>query len=195
MPRGRGNRERLLEAGRELFASRSYHATGVQQITDAAGVPKGSFYNYFRSKDDFGIEVLRRYCGNRADEMEALLVAAEGEPLERLRHLFERTIDAQRESEFAHGCLAGNLAQEVGASDPGFREALETYFRSVQSQIAEVLFEAQQAGALSPAVDPGELAGFLYHAWQGALVRMKASRTDRPLRQFQEMAFEHLLRA
>ncbi len=56
-----------------------------------------------------------------------------------------------------------------------------------------MLFEAQQAGDLDARHDPAELAGFLYHAWQGALLRMKATRTDRPLQQFRQVAFGVLL--
>lgn len=195
MPRS-DNRSKLLAAGRELLeAGGSHQATGVQQITDRAGVPKGSFYNYFASKDRFGVEVLTLYAREQQEQFEQALVAADGPPLARLGRLFERLIEGEREAGFGRGCLAGNLGQEMAATAPEFREVLEEHFRRLQAVLAELLFEAQQTGDLEAGRDPAELAGFLLHAWQGALLRMKATRTDRPLQQFRQVAFGVLLKS
>lgn len=192
MPRP-SNRETLLERGTELLADAGFTATGVQEITDAGGVPKGSFYNYFRSKDEFGIEVLRRYAQERFRQLEAALVDADGTPIERLQGLFDQMIDASREGGYARGCLAGNLCQELAGQNPVFREEIDAFFRQTQRYITEVLFEAQQAGELTPDEDPDELAAFLYNSWQGALLRMKATGSDRPLQQFRRIVFDRLL--
>lgn len=193
MPRP-SNRDHLVQVGQELLHGAAFAATGVQQITDAGGVPKGSFYNYFRSKDEFGIEVLRRYARELGEQVEGILVDGEGTPLQRLRALFDRFIEQAREGGYRRGCLAGNLAQELAASSPAFREELEQALRQIQRQLTELLFEAQQAGELDASEDPDELAGFLYNAWQGALLRMKAAGSDRPLLQFKAVAFGRLLR-
>lgn len=193
MPRP-SNRDHLLRTGQELLHGAAFAATGVQQITDAGGVPKGSFYNYFRSKDEFGIEVLRRYAQELVGQMEAVLVDGDGTPLQRLEGLFDRFIEQARDGGYRRGCLAGSLAQELGASNAAFREELEQVLRQAQRQLTEVLFEAQQAGELDAAEDPDELAGFLYNAWQGALLRMKASGSDRPLQQFKTLALRRVLR-
>lgn len=193
MPRP-SNRASLLRTGGELLASGSFNATGVQQITDAAGVPKGSFYNYFSSKEAFGIAVVRHYVEASVELLEAILIDEGGTPLERLQQLFARWLEREREERFARGCLAARLCQELAETHPDLREAAEAYFRQVQRILAEVLFEAQQAGELSPELDPDELAGFLYNSWQGALLRMKAARSDRPLQQFRDTAFRLLLR-
>ncbi|NET33869.1 MAG: TetR/AcrR family transcriptional regulator, partial [Cyanothece sp. SIO1E1] len=54
-------REKLLEQGLQLFISQGYHGTGIKEVVDQVRVPKGSFYNYFESKDHFGAEVIRHY--------------------------------------------------------------------------------------------------------------------------------------
>lgn len=192
MPRP-SNRDHLLETGQELLHRAAFATTGVQQITDAGGVPKGSFYNYFRSKDEFGIEVLRRYVQGYGEGLEALLVDGDGTPLQRLATLFDRLIEQQREGAYRRGCLAGNLAQELAGVDEAFRDELELSLRQIQRQFTELLFEAQQAGELDAAEDPDELAAFLYHAWQGSLLRMKTSGSDRPLQQFKSVVFRRLL--
>ena len=192
MPRP-SNRETLLERGQKLLSGAGFTATGVQEITDAGGVPKGSFYNYFRSKDDFGIEVLRRYAQEYFRQFEAALVDGEGTPVARLQVLFDEMIDDAREGGYSRGCLAGNLCQELAGSNPTFRDEIDGLFRQAQRYITEVLFEAQQAGELSADEDPDELAAFVYNSWQGALLRMKATGSDRPLQQFRKVVFDRLL--
>lgn len=184
----RPNRDALLDAGLEVLEASGFHATGVQQLADAAGVPKGSFYNYFASKDAFGVEILRRYGDAYLAQVEAALVHAQGTPRQRLVGLFDGWIERARERRYARGCLAGNLCQELADTHPEMREVAESLFRAAQRALAEVIFEAQQAGEAQAELDPDEIAGFLYNAWQGALLRAKATRSDRPLQQFREVA-------
>jgi len=61
MPGTRQNKEirkKLLEAGVSIFIDQGYHGTGIQEVVDKAGIPKGSFYNYFKSKEDFGSKTI-----------------------------------------------------------------------------------------------------------------------------------------
>ena len=53
----------LIESGLKLFSERGYHGTGIKEIVDSQGVPKGSFYNYFESKEDFIAEIVKHYEG------------------------------------------------------------------------------------------------------------------------------------
>ena len=192
MPRA-SNRGTLVEQGTELLRAGGFAATGVQDITRASGVPKGSFYNYFASKDEFGVVVLRRYIDDYCADLDAMLIEAEGAPLERLERLFDSFIDVARASGFKQGCLAGRLCQELADDNPEFRVELDRGFDRVQEYFTQLLFEAQQAGDLSASEDPAEIAAFLYNAWQGALLRMKATADDRPLQQFKRVVFGRIL--
>lgn len=191
---GRGqNRDRLLAEGMRLLRDGGFQATGVQEITAACGVPKGSFYNYFRSKTDFGVEVLEAYADESGRTLEDALTDDGRPPLERLRGLYEGWTAGMAECGFRGGCLVGNLTQEMADHDDAFREALETIHRANQDRIAAVLRQADARGELDPAHDPEALAEFLMNAWQGALLRMKSAGSDRPLREFVRQMFDRWL--
>ena len=83
------NREKILEAGFRLFYERGFEATGIQEITMASGVPKGSFYNYFSSKTDFASGVLQLYGERQSEHLRHNLIEGDGSPLGRLKSLFE----------------------------------------------------------------------------------------------------------
>lgn len=182
MPKGKGNRERLLRAGLSLLHEQGYHATGVQQIADLAGVPKGSFYNHFGSKLELARAALNLYADEECEQLEQALLDASGRPVERLARLLNVQVETARRRRFASGCLLGNLCQELAGFDNGLRSDLEQAMRRVQGRYAEVLFEAQQAGELGEGAEADALAAFLYNAWQGALMRCKATRSDAPAR-------------
>lgn len=192
MARG-SNRERLVEEGVRLLRDGGFRSTGVQEITAACGVPKGSFYNYFESKTAFGVEVLARYAEEHRRVMDAALADDGRPPLERLRALYEGWIDAMCGCAFRGGCLAGNLTQEMADRDDAFREALEAIHREGQDRIATVLAEARRSGDLAAEHDPDALAEFLVNAWHGALLRMKSAGSERPLRTFVRQTFDRWL--
>lgn len=193
-PRGK-NRERLLESGLELLSHRGYAATGVQEIADASGVPKGSFYNYFDSKEEFAIEVLRRYQELTCRALHEILGDGSKPPLARLGVLFARLSADFAGADFAGGCLAARLSQELAGETPVFREPLAWVFDCMQGAIAGVLREARERGDLAPGDDPDALAEFLLNAWQGAAMRAKAAGCRRPLDVFTRVALGRLLGA
>lgn len=191
MKRGR-HREDLLDQGLRLFAGKGYSATGVQDITDAAGVPKGSFYNYFQSKEDFAIAVLERYRTEAQDFMSSKL-SGDGPPLTRLRIFFEEGRQKVEAEGFSGGCLAGRLAQELAGEQPGFRPMLDRVFDCMQGRVAGLLREAAERGEIRPEENPDELASFLLSSWQGAMTRAKAAGTSDALRIFEALVFGRLL--
>jgi len=194
MARRGQNRDRLLEQGLELFAKQGFHATGVQEIADTSGVPKGSFYNYFDSKEQFAVEVLSRYQDLQCQELGALLERGPGSPLERLRTLFERWVGGMCDSQFSGSCLAGRLAQELAGEVPEVRPALDRVFNCMRGYISRCLREARDAGELTNGQSEEDLAEFILNAWQGAMQRSKAAGDDGPLRVFVTVIFDQILR-
>lgn len=192
MARGQ-NREILLEKGWELFHADGYEATGVGEITRSARVPKGSFYNYFDSKESFALEVLERYVESGSSAVTEQLEGGSGPHLMRLRRLYESWIDQFAEVGFTQGCLAGSMCQEMAGREPAFRDALSGAFDSMRSVFVACLQRAQDAGELPPSHDVDRLARFMSDAWQGAMMRMKVERSDRSLREFIELIFNHVL--
>ncbi|MGE0684332.1 MAG: TetR family transcriptional regulator C-terminal domain-containing protein [Candidatus Binatia bacterium] len=192
-PRGK-YREQLLARGLALMYLHGFAATGIQDITDASGVPKGSFYNYFKSKDEFGLAALEYYIDIICERLETILVKGKGSPLERLRALFAELNQELTQKGYVEGCFAGNMCQELADVNPAFRPAIECAFQRIQSYFTACLGEAQQVGELNTKMNAEELGFFLLNSWQGALLRMKASGSDEPLRIFVQVMFEQILR-
>lgn len=193
--RGGDNRDKLLATGLELLTRQGYAATGVQEITNASGVPKGSFYNYFDSKEEFAIEVLRRYQEQACGQLYALLADRGRPPLERLAALFEALGADFAAGGFEGGCLAGRLAQELAGETPAFRAPVAWTFDCMQGAIADTLRDARARGDLAGDDDPDDLAQFLFNSWQGAAMRAKAAHSRQPLDNFIRLAFRRLLPA
>jgi TetR/AcrR family transcriptional repressor of nem operon len=185
-------RERLLTAGLEALHKRGFNATGVQDITDAARVPKGSFYNHFESKDALGVEVVERWSAKAAERRRAL-VEGNGRPLARLRAYFKGLNELGPATGFNRGCLMGNFSAELSAQSPAIRAALETGFADWTKAVAGVVAEAQKAGEVSKDIPAAILAGFLIDAWEGAVLRARVEKSRAALDVFLAVAFNKIL--
>jgi len=192
MPRGK-HREVLVEEGLRLIQENGFEATGVQEITNASGVPKGSFYNYFKSKEDFGVEVLGVYGQQAAEQVRNRLAAGDGSPLDRLNALFASWIEDLGVMGYEQGCLAGQLCQEMAGKSPMFQGAVDGLFNQLETEFTRCLREAQSVGELAEDADVEALGSFVYNCWQGAVLRMKATQSPVPLEQCRRMIFEAIL--
>ncbi|MGS2722540.1 TetR family transcriptional regulator C-terminal domain-containing protein [Porticoccus sp. GXU_MW_L64] len=187
-------KEHILYSGIEVMKTRGYNGTSVRDIVEAAGVPKGSFYNYFDSKEAFAVEALQSAAAEGYQANEKLLSNPQQEPLDRLRTYFVHHAQEVCDHEFQVGCFLGNMCQEMADSSMAIRLAVKTVLKSNTQQIAVVLKDAQRRGDIGPQVEIGPLADFLFNAWQGALLRMKATKNSEPLDCFLAH-FPQLLRA
>ncbi|WP_336206170.1 TetR/AcrR family transcriptional regulator [Nonomuraea sp. LPB2021202275-12-8] len=187
----RSMRNEIVEAALEQFHAHGYNAAGVKVITDAAGVPKGSFYNHFDSKEALAVEVLRHYGEGRLDSLADPGVA----PLARLRAHFERLRDEVVRLDFTRGCLIGNFGAEIADHSDVIRDTVRHGFRQWADAIAGALSEAQRAGDLRADLDPGSTARFLLDAWEGSLIRARADRSADAFDSFFDLAFTTLLGA
>jgi TetR/AcrR family transcriptional repressor of nem operon len=178
---GRNVRESLVEVALEQFHARGFTATGVKDITDAAGVPKGSFYNHFDSKETLGAEVVRRYAAARGAE---LLVDPDVAPLDRVRGHFRSLAAALHQGAYQRGCMFGNLATELSDHSEPIRAEVESGLDAWSELVAQDLAEARTSGDLQSPMADAALARFLVSAWQGAVLRAKVSHDSRPIDDF-----------
>ncbi|MBV8393095.1 MAG: TetR family transcriptional regulator C-terminal domain-containing protein [Alphaproteobacteria bacterium] len=185
-------RERLLAAGLETLHKRGFNATGVQDITDAARVPKGSFYNHFDSKDALGVEVVEAYAARLRDRLDQL-VNGTGAPLARLRKYFEALNELGTPNKFTQGCLLGNFATELSIQSPAVRLKLEGLFDHWSGGIAKVIAEAQKAGTVARDLPARTLADYLLNAWEGAVLRGKVEKSRAPVDSFIAVTFKKIL--
>lgn len=138
------NRRRLLDEGVRLLLHQGYHATGLQEILARAGVPKGSFYNYFPSKEAFGAAVIAHYIEPFIVQLEAWLERPDLDPLKALESYFRSLIAELQANDFQGGCLLGNLMAEIGDTSDTCRQALRRALNRYRDKIAAVLRRAQE---------------------------------------------------
>lgn len=187
-------RESLLDAGWEVLSRWGFNHGGLDRIVQSAGVPKGSFYYYFTSKEAFGIAVLDRFAEGVAEEFSRHLEDESLRPLERLRRLSDALLACLESRDCRQGCLVGNLCQEMADQNEVFRLRLDAIFRDWSARYADCLRKAREAGEISADLDPVTLADFWLNSWQGAVLRAKASRSTTPIRTFLDVMFGQVLR-
>jgi TetR/AcrR family transcriptional repressor of nem operon len=176
MPRP-ATRDRLLQAGLALIHRQGFTATGVQHITAAAAVPKGSFYNHFPSKEALGVAVLQAYWAAIEDALVPLADTALA-PCARIHAHFAAVRDLLRRNGDASGCLLGNLAAEATPLSEPIRAEVAARFANWAALLAAPIEAGLADGSLRPAAPPAELAGLLVAAWEGTVQRAKVERTE-----------------
>lgn len=163
-----------------LLLERGYHDLGTQELLDTTGIPRGSFYHHFRSKEDFALAVVDRYMADVHAGLDACLGDVSLPPLQRIRAFFEATREKYR-SEGYMGCLLGGLGQELSGVNDTFRRRIEDCFAAIAARLATCLGEAKAAGDLPPGADPVRLAELLVDCWEGAALRTRLRRDTAPL--------------
>ena len=177
-------RNALVWCGTELLTERGFQITGIDEVLKRVGVPKGSFYHYFKSKDHFGHAVIDNYEAYYAKKMDRIFGDSSQSPLQRLVNFTANAKNGMVKFDFKRGCLIGNLGQELAALDTQFRERLEGVLVSWEKRVAECLSESIDIGELAPGQDPQALSRFFWVGWEGAILRSKLMRSLEPIDQF-----------
>lgn len=123
-------RQRLIDAGAELFHTRSYGDVGVAAICAAAGVQKGSFYHFFKSKSELTIAVIDHHLEMFRQHIIAPSFQSDIAPTQRFAAFGERAAQFQESLKAGHGqmpgCPFGNLATELSTLDDSVRTKLNS---------------------------------------------------------------------
>lgn len=186
-------RNALVWCGTELLTERGFQITGIDEVLKRVGVPKGSFYHYFKSKDHFGHAVIDNYETYYAKKMDRIFNDPSQTPLQRLVNFTVNAKNGMVKFDFKRGCLIGNLGQELAALDTQFRERLEAVLVSWEKRVAECLNEAIETGELAQGQDPQALSRFFWVGWEGAILRSKLMRSLEPIDQFTSIFFRSVL--
>ncbi|MCB9878946.1 MAG: TetR/AcrR family transcriptional regulator [Planctomycetes bacterium] len=186
-------RERILQAGTELFGKKGFNGTGLAEILTQAGVPKGSFYHYFGSKEEFGVVLIERARDEYLDELRVILGDRKMSPVKRLRTVFEHTRDECSATGPTVECLIPKLALETGQLSEPVHAAVKSAYQLFSALLAQVVREGQAAGEIAATHDPDRLANVLVMLWEGAAIRMQIERSIAPLNDFLTFVFDTLL--
>lgn len=187
-------REELIRVGTETIARKGFNTTGIDAVLKTAGVPKGSFYYYFPSKDDFGLAVIDRFAAEYEQKLDSFLKDPGFSPLARIRNYLEAGVAAMAGHRCSRGCPIGNLSQEMASQSEKFRIRLDRVFRTWKKRFAECLAEAQRAGEISADTNADQIAEFLLVGWEGATLRAKVTKSVKPMRDFIEILFARVLK-
>ena len=177
-------RELLLRAGVEALTEKGFAATGIDEVLRRVGVPKGSFYHYFNSKEAFGATLIERYGSYFARKLDHSFTDESLSPLARVRAFIADAQAGMARHDYTRGCLIGNLGQEMGALPESYREQLGAVFANWQQRLARCLAAAQAQGEIAPDADCAQLSAFFWIGWEGAVLRAKLERNPAPLEIF-----------
>lgn len=173
-------KQRLLETGLTLLLKQGYNHLGIQELLAATGIPRGSFYHYFGSKEDFALQVIDRYMEEVHAGLEACVADTSLRPLERARRFFELSRDKYAADGYL-GCMLGGLGQELAGVSDTFAAKIEWCFSEVTRYIAMALDDARKSGDLPADTDVDEMASLLLNCWEGAALRSRLWRDPEPL--------------
>lgn len=183
------NRQQLLDEGVSMLMMQGYHGSGLKELLGTVSIPKGSFYNYFDSKEAFCAEAIAHYVKPFLDRLDACLAAPNVDALTAIRNYFYILINELEEKNFSGGCLLGNLLGEIGdTSDPCLR-SLSQSIHLYRDKLKEGFITAQHEGTARSDISAETMANLIVNNWQGALLRMKAEKSTQPLKE----CCEHLL--
>ncbi len=177
------NKENLLSQGVQLLMEQGYHGTGLKEILDAVEIPKGSFYNYFASKENYAAEVIQHYINPFINQLANHLKNPGQDALTALNRYFDELIEELEDAHFKGGCLLGNLMGEIGDTSDICQQSLLLAVNRYHAVLAIGIKKAQGEGSLRTDKSAEDMADLLLNGWQGAMLRMKIEQSSVPLQQ------------
>jgi TetR/AcrR family transcriptional repressor of nem operon len=187
------SKEMIIEAGLELVLKQGFNATGVEAVLKQAKIPKGSFYNFFSSKEEFGLELINAFSARNSAAMRESLEDSSLNPLERIRKSFEQLIGFFEMRNRSGGCLIGNLSLEMAESREVFRDRLEKALGGWAKTLSALFLEAQKEGILRDDLNADMLAEHAISSYEGALLLSRVKKSSQPLYDFIHMYFDLFL--
>lgn len=183
-------KDRILDAAEEIMLEKSFHSVGLKQILNVAKVPKGSFYHYFESKEQFGAEMLKHYMDQAGENKRRMLLdkSYDLDPLKRLFIYLDGSIDFIQSTAGKFPCLALKLASEVSDLSENMRQELAQGFDDWITIFRELLDEAIAKKLLSATFNSASEAQLIHDLMSGAIQRAVINRSSEPVRN----AVEHI---
>ena len=173
-------RQQLLDTGHRMMVLKGFTGVGLNEILQAAGVPKGSFYHYFKSKEQYGQALLEEYFENYLADMDQRFAATEISARERLMSYWQKWLNSYCDPSDAQSCLVVKLSAEVADLSEAMRITLRDGTEQVIQRLTACLQQGQIDGSL-PQINSQQTATALYQVWLGASLLSKLHRNHQPL--------------
>lgn len=162
------------------MAAKGYSAVGLNEILATAGVPKGSFYHYFNSKDAFGEALLESYFAAYLAELDQVLALPDLNMAQRLMKYWAVWQDTQSFQDCQGKCLAVKLGVEVADLSEAMRAVLKRGTSGITDRLAQAIEAGVAEGSLRICDEPHAVAQSLYQLWVGASVMVKITKSIQP---------------
>lgn len=185
----------LIDTGIDIMLEKGYNNTGIQEILQKTGIPKGSFYHYFDSKEAFGLEIINCFDATYTEKVNKYLNDATLTPIQRIRKYCEESKQNFENQQCRRGCLIGNLSQEMADQSEVMRARLEEVLTKWRNRFAQVIKEAQDLGEVTTEFDHVQLAEFFLCGWEGSIMRAKTTKTTAPQNAFMNVLFNYIFKA
>lgn len=176
-------RQHILNTSFKLVLHKGFVGVGLQEILTTCGVPKGSFYYYFASKEAFGCALLQQYLADYKVKIDQLILQEERSAYVRLVALWQAWIDdpCHNDGGWAENCLIVKLAAEVSDLSEDMRQILNFGVSKLTERIANLLSDGQQDGSIPQHIEPEKMAQTMYQLWLGAALLAKLAQNKQPL--------------
>jgi TetR/AcrR family transcriptional regulator, transcriptional repressor for nem operon len=186
-------RDDIIRVGLEILGEKGFNSCGIDAVLKSAKIPKGSFYYYFPSKEEFGLAVLDLFAVQAKAHAESYLQDKSLTPMARLRRYLQEVATEIEVDGCARGCFLGNMTQEMAGQNDRFRVKLNEIWDGWKRIIADCLREAKAAKELKRDSNVDLLAEFIIIGLEGGMLRSKVSKTALPMKDMAEILFDRVL--
>ena len=183
----------ILAIGAELVLKKGYNNVGIQEILNTAAIPKGSFYYYFKSKEDFGLQLIKYHSEHSISILDSYLKDHSLNHRERILVFFKKMRELYVKNEYKEGCLLGNCSLELSDQSEILRTTIASGLELWDASFERCIAEGQQSHVIKKEKTPKDMASFIISGWEGALLRMKSSRTSKSIDVYIEFLDDYIL--
>ncbi|MDC8005245.1 TetR/AcrR family transcriptional regulator [Aureisphaera galaxeae] len=183
------NKEDILETGFHVLRKNGYHGVGINEILKEAGIPKGSFYNFFDSKEDFAKQVMEHHGTDQGNWIVQFFEQANETPLTNLKAFYKTLIAINETDGYSSGCLINVMSNEVGRTNDTLAVCANDCFLGWINIISREIEKGQESGEIRKDFSALEIAEYLHSGIYGAFSRMKVTRSRVYLDIWWDMSF------
>ncbi len=184
--------EDVLNIGYDVLRINGYHNVGINQILKEMNIPKGSFYNFFESKEDFAIKVIKHYGRQNANNIEAFFNNTTLSSFESLKSFYQYMININEKDDFKSGCIVNNMSIEVGRINNSIATVANEEFLTWLKILATVIEKGQKEKEITTKYTALELAEYLHSGFYGSFSRMKVTRSKDYMDRWLQMSFDFI---
>ena len=186
---GVNKRDHLIKTGQELIWSKGYDLCSIKDITTKAGLPKGSFYHYFDSKEKFALEAMEQFIES-SNEM----LPDHKNNLSTLEKMIDLRIDSILKIQFSKECYMSVMCHAYSEQEDAFRKKIVKSIEDSNESMLSLLTSLKEKKLMRAELSLAELMEFIDFSWRGARLKARITKSDQPLRIFKKYLFEFILK-